>query len=102
MSSPGEAAGTYRTVREARIALESQGFKHLKGKVYRVVRDRAVYDAQVETDEPFKKVVVRITRVGKPRKKREKKKDVKTDGSTNVSIQDDEDSGNTTQLREAE
>ena len=102
MSAPGEAAGTYRTVKKARESLENQGFKHLKGNLYRVVRGGAAYDAHVEANETFDKVVVRVTRIGKKKKKREKKKDVKTDGSASVSTEDNEDSGDNPQLREAE
>ena len=103
MSAPGEANGTYRTVKLAREALERQGFKCLKGNRYRVVRDQLVYDAHVDISDPLKKVVVRITRQGKLKVKRGGKKGVKTsDGSAGVSKESTLDSEDTTLLREAE
>ncbi len=64
MSAPGSVAGSYRTVKQAREALEGQGFKFLGGCAYRVVRDHYVYDAHVDVRDPVKKVVVSVTRQG--------------------------------------
>ena len=60
MSAPGTASGSYPTVEQAYEALGKQGFKKLKPRLYRVLRDQVMFDARIEVKE--KKVIVHVTK----------------------------------------